>query len=370
MILPSNSIAVIAFASTILLLRLTTIRSSQAKRTIASKHANTLLVPISEVETAINQALLNAGHPAAHARIMCDTMMYAELRGNNQGIVKLIAGAINADPNAKPIKIIRENPVTAQLDGGYNSGMVVVSHAVDLCIDKAKASGIAVVGCSGYASGTGALGVWARKIASQNLVGIVMSQCNEYVAPHGSYEPIFGTNPIAIGVPTTPRSQVLDMATSAYAYFGVVTADKEGLPIPPDVAYDSQGNPTTDPAEAMRGALRVFDRSFKGSHLALMVELLAGALTGAAMTDKLAANNWGSLVIAIDPSMFGSVESFQESANTMCQRVKDAKKLPSFAEELYLPGERGDGMEERAIKDGRMRMSSTLYEQLLALAAK
>ena len=154
--------------------------------------------------------------------------------------------------------------------------MVVVHECVSTAIRKAKTSGMSIVGGSGYSSATGALGFWARQIAEQNLIGIVMSQCPEYVAPHGSYEPIFGTNPIAIGVPTKPRCQVLDMATSASAYYALVTAAAEGKSIPNDIAVDSRGNVTTDPNEALKGALLVFDRSFKGSHIALMVELLAG----------------------------------------------------------------------------------------------
>ena len=77
--------------------------------------------------------------------------------------------------------------------------MVVVSNSVDIAIEKAKKCGISIVGCSNYASATGALGMWARKIADEGLIGIVMSQTFEMVAPHGSYEPIFGTNPLAIG---------------------------------------------------------------------------------------------------------------------------------------------------------------------------
>lgn len=243
--------------------------------------------------------------------------------------------------------------------------MVVVAEAVELCVAKARASGVAVVGCSGYASPTGALGHWARSIARRGLVGLVLSQCNEYVAPHGSCEPVFGTNPIAIGLPLA-QPLVLDMATSASAFYGLVTALEEGRAIPDDVAMDSEGRPTTDPAEAMRGALRAFDRGFKGSHLALMVELLAGALTGAAMTDKLAAQNWGSLVVAIDPTMLGSLEDFRRRAEEMCARVKGARRLPGV-EEILLPGERGDREEARCLAEGALLVSSALLDRLRAL---
>lgn len=161
------------------------------------------------------------------------------------------------------------------------------------------------------------------------------------------------------------------MATSAYAYFGVVTAQTEGKPIPHDIAWDAEGRPATNPSDALKGALRSFDRGYKGSHIALMVELLAGALTGAAMENKGPSRNWGSLIIAIDPIVFGTLEEFQANANLMCERVKNAKILPDFAEgsNIWLPGERGDTVEAENLKNGTLELSNEVYEALVALAA-
>mmetsp|Transcript_17864 Transcript_17864/g.17189 ORF Transcript_17864/g.17189 Transcript_17864/m.17189 type:complete len:165 (-) Transcript_17864:1957-2451(-) len=161
------------------------------------------------------------------------------------------------------------------------------------------------------------------------------------------------------------------MATSASAWYGLVTAAEEGQAIPDDVAYDSQGQPTTDPMEALKGALRVFDRGHKGSHLALMVELLAGAFPGAAMMDKNNAQNWGSLIIAIDPAILGPIEGFQERAAEMCNRVKKAKKLPGKEnQEIFLPGERGDLLEAENLSNGYIKMSNKLYSELIKLSSK
>ena len=266
----------------------------------------------------------------------------------------------------------------------YVIGMVVVHEAVELAINKARSNGISIVGCSNYASATGALGAWASQITSHGYIGIVMSQCNEMVAPHGSYEPIFGTNPIAIGIPTLPRAQILDMATSSMAWYGLKLAEKEGTSIPSNVAYDRNGYSTTSPTEALHGALRVFDRSYKGSHLALMIELLAGAFTGAAMEDKGSSNNRGSLVIVINPDyVFGlnTLEDFRSSAMTMCDRVKNAKKIPtddasnSNSDEsggkddsIMLPGERGDLMMEENLRQGTVVMLDNVYDDLVKLA--
>jgi L-2-hydroxycarboxylate dehydrogenase (NAD+) len=325
----------------------------------------TIQIAIPALRTMISNKLLHIGYNAADATIITDTLIYAELRGNNQGLIKLVSGALLPTTSSSSIETVHETPVSARLKGNDRCGMVVVSSAVDIAIHKAKTSGIGIVGCSNYASATGALGHWAAKIAKENLIGVVMSQCNEMVAPHGSYEPIFGTNPIAIGIPTLPRPQVLDMATSASAWFGLVTAANEGESIRDDIAYDSTGHPTTDPVEAMKGALRVFDRSFKGSHLALMVELLAGAWTGAAMTDKENSKNWGSLVMAIDPNIVAPIEEFQARAAVMCDRVKNAKRLPGEEDkEIYLPGERGDRLAEERVRTGLIDISKAVYSKM------
>lgn len=82
-------------------------------------------------------------------------------------------------------------------------------------------------------------------------------------------------------------------------------------------------------------------RSYKGSHLALMVEILAGALAGGAVEDKTRSANWGNLVMAIDPGKLGnSAGQFEGRVSTLLQRVKDARKAPGV-HEIILPGERG-----------------------------
>ena len=321
--------------------------------------------------------------------ICTDVLMYAELRGNNQGVVKLISHSLRAHPEATSILVGHETSISAKVNGGQRIGMAVVSRlsdfdsvptfflitytfllssfdirGVDVAIQKAKLNNIGLVACSNYSSATGAIGYWARTIAEAGLIGIVMSQCNELMAPYGSYEPIFGTNPIAFGVPTgTGENIVFDMATSAEAYFGILLASLANTPIRADVAYDSQGNETTDANMALTGALRVFDRSHKGSGLAVMVELLAGALTGAAVENKDASANWGSLVIAINPNIFGDAELFLRNASILCKRVRSAKRLDEN-KPIYLPGERGDALERKNLARGTINISRSLYEQL------
>lgn len=155
--------------------------------------ASYINVPIDDLRNNLSQILKDQGHNSHSTNVITDTILYAELRNNNQGIVKVIAGALKPNTAAGDITTVFETPVSCQIDGNQQSGMVVVKKCTEIAIQKAKISGVCIVGCSNYSSATGALGVWAREIARNGLISIVMSQCPEMVAPCGSYEPIFGT---------------------------------------------------------------------------------------------------------------------------------------------------------------------------------
>ena len=103
---------------------------------------------------------------------------------------------------------------------------------------------------------------YAEEIAQENLIALVLSQSPEYVAPHGSNEGIFGTNPIAVAVPSADGPPlVIDVGTSAVAWYDLVEAQSARRSVGADVGYDAAGQPTTDPTAILQGgALRVFDR--------------------------------------------------------------------------------------------------------------
>jgi hypothetical protein len=191
----------------------------------------------------------------------------------------------------------------------------------------------------------------------------------EFVAPNGAIEPIFGTNPIGVGIPTADGPVVLDMATSAYSFFGLLEARTAGKKIPHGVAIDGKGNITEDPNAAIDGgAIKTFDGGYKSSNLALIVELLAGPLVGAAVQDKMSEKNWGNLVLAIDPKLLGQGE-FERRAAIVTARVKGAKKAPGV-NEILLPGERGDAFAARVAADGVIDVEPNLWRGLQELASE
>lgn len=322
-------------------------------------------VSIDELKQTAHKALLNQGYKEDEAAIVLDVLLYAQLRGNNQGIVKLIGSGMPNGATAD-IEVIKESPVSAWLDGHQHQAMVVISQAVDMAITKAGKSGVAVVGAKGINTSSGALGYYARKIAEAGLVGQIFAGSMETVAPAGSSQAVFGTNPLAVGVPGKDGPLVLDMATAAMAFFGVVEANTAGRPLPENVAYDAGGTPTTDAAKALDGALLTFDKGgYKGSGLSMMVQALTGPVMGAYFTgvgDQ--ESNWGGhLIVVFDPELFDGSESTKSGVSKLVNTTKQARKLPGV-DEILAPSERGDRLAAERLAAGEIEVEDNLWAEL------
>lgn len=320
-------------------------------------------VKVTDLKGLVRQAVLKYGYTEAEAEVIVEILLYAQLRGNNQGIVKLIGRGIPKDEQAGEIATVKETEISALLDGNHNMGMLVMKKATELAIKKARSKGFGMVGTRNTSSSTGAIGYYVKQIADVGLIGFAFSGSPPSVAHYGSYEAKYGTNPIAIGIPTEEEPIVLDMATAAMAYYGLIEAKTAGQSIPDDVAYDVEGNPTTDPAKAMEGAIRSFDRSYKGAGLAMMIEVFTGPLVGASFVGLGDRGDWGNLVYAIDPSLLVSKEDFRKNTSRLVDTIKGSKKLPGF-EEVLVPGERGNRLTQQRLDSGEIEVEDNLYQEL------
>ncbi len=325
-------------------------------------------IELKELEALTDKALKHYGYDDAETATIREMLLYAQLRGNNQGVVKLIGKGIPKDPKAGAITIEKETALSAKINGNQNQAMVVVKKALDVVLEKAKAGGIGIVGTFNTSTSSGAIGYVASEIASQGLVGLVFASSPPRVATAGSFQPIFGTNPLAVGIPAKPGPIVLDMSTAAMAFYGLVEAQTAGKSIPDDVAYDPDGSLTTDPALAIKGAIRSFDRGYKGAGLALIIEILAGPLVGAACAGVGdPGKNWGHLVLAIDPDLFGDREAFIRNVSTLIEKVKATAKLPGV-QEIFVPGERGNRQAAESRASGTIELEDNLLEELRKVA--
>jgi L-2-hydroxycarboxylate dehydrogenase (NAD+) len=327
-------------------------------------------ISIRELKELTAGAVRNYGYNENEVTIISDVLLYAQLRDNNQGVVKLIGTGIPKDSKAGEISIEKETPLSARINGNRNHAMIVVRKALDIVIEKARRNGFGIAGTFNTNTSSGAIGYFASALAKQGLIGFVFSRSPERVAVHGSYEPVFGTNPLAIGIPAEPDPVVLDMSTAAISFYGLVQADTAGIDIPPDIAYDSEGKPTTSPQQAMKGAIRSFDRSHKGSGLALIGEILAGPLVGAAFCGiGDSKGNWGHLIYAIDPDILVDRNDFIRNIGRIVEKVKATKKLPGV-KEIYVPGERGSSLAKKRLENGEIELEDNLLTELRRVAGK
>ncbi len=323
-------------------------------------------VKITELKETASKAIRCYGYSDEETQTILEVLMYAQLRGNNQGVVKLIGKGIPKREGVQPPKIVKETPVSALVDGNQTHAMIVMGYVTDLATKKAKQSGIGIAGNFNTDESTGALGYYVKRIANQGLIGIAFSSAPfQTTAPHGSSEARFCTNPIACGVPTVADPVLLDMSTSAMAYYGLVEAKTAGKQIPEGIGYDSEGNNTTDPAKIMGGALKTI-AGHKGSGLALVVQILAGALVKADSFDN-DSQNAGNLVLAIDPNIFVPSEEFKKNVSGMVAKVKSARKLEGVGE-IMAPGERGNILTRDRLNADEIEIEDNLYQELKRVA--
>lgn len=328
-------------------------------------------IKLTELKDLVNKALANQGYTREESAIMSEVLLYAQLRGNSQGVSKLIGDGIPKDPAAQTPEIIKESKVSAHIDAHQTHAMLAVNKAVDIAITKGQDIGVGIIGVRGVGTSSGALGYYARKIADAGLVGIVSSGAMEMVAVHGSSEPILGTNPIAIAVPTQNKPMVFDMTTAALTYFGAVEAATAGRKLPEGIAYDLQGNPTTNPQDVVDGgAIRSFDGTHKGSGLAVMIQALTGPLTGAYFAGIGDMNtNWGGhLIIAFNPELFSGLDDTKKGVTTLIEKIRATRRLDDNTE-IFVPGERGDRKTNIVLQSGEIEVEDNLLEGLRKAAA-
>lgn len=318
-----------------------------------------------------------AGVPADEATIVADLLVDSNLAGHDShGILRLpqYLGMIRDGailPGA-PARVIRETPATAVLDGGWGFGQVVARGAMDLTARKARTSAVGAVAvrCCNH---IGRLGAYAALPCEAGMVGLLLVNGHggdQGVAPYGGIARRLGTNPFAVAVPSAGGPPVvLDVTTSIVAGGKIRLARARGESVPEGCLIDANGNPTTDPNvyyDPPRGALLPFG-GHKGYGLSMMIDLLAGTLSGAGASAPDAPRSGNALLaVAIDIERFAPVETFREEVRQFIAYLKTSSKAPGVAE-ILAPGERAFRERERRLREG-IEVEDQTWEQVLDAA--
>jgi LDH2 family malate/lactate/ureidoglycolate dehydrogenase len=318
---------------------------------------------VNQLKTICFVILERMGVPEDEAEIVTDALLKANLRGvDSHGISCLIPYVNKVEkrtiiPGA-PFTIVRETSSTALVDGGFGFGQVMAVKAMKLAIDKARSSGLG--GIAVYNTNHVGMPAYYVMIAIENqMIGFATLNTSPLVAPWGGKIPLLGTNPIAIGIPSRQKFPlILDMATSAIAHLKVGLAAKKRERIPVGCAIDKNGEPTTDPVAVLEGGALLPFGGPKGYGIALMVDILSGALSGMACGKAVQSmyplegkSNSGQFYLAINIDDFTPLQDFKAKVDDLCSSIKSCPPAPGFSEVL-IPGEIEYRTEQKRLHEG------------------
>ena len=322
---------------------------------------------IEQARGLVRRAMQSIGHDGEDARLIADHLIDCELRGVTYGglarAISIAERIAATGVSRHPIRVVKDTPVSAAIDGGDRIGYVVAHQATGLAIDKASAGGIAIVGaCNTWY--TGMLSYYAEMAAARGLVSIIASNASPWVAPHGATEGRFGTNPICVGFPSVDEPVIWDIGTSAIMHAEVKLADRLGQQLRDGVAFDAAGQPTTDPMAALDGAFAAWG-GHKGSGLGLVVQLF-GVLAGSpALPPELA--GFGIVMIAVRPDLLSSPDEFAQRVSAYANSVRGARPVAG-GPPVRMPFDRSRAERKRRMTENEIDVSDAVCSRLVEIA--
>lgn len=333
---------------------------------------STTTIAAADLEALIARAMEACNTSTANARSVARCLTQAEIDGQKgHGLSRVASYSAQArsgkvDGRAVPeLRQTRPGSLLVDVKNGF------AFPAFDLALarlpEMARATGIAAAGVT-RSHHAGVVGHHVEKLAEQGLVALAFGNTPKAMTAWGGHQPLYGTNPIAFAVPHRGHPPiVVDMALSQVARGKILTAAHKGEAIPEGWAVDESGTPTTDAKAALKGSLQPIGGA-KGAALALMVEVLAVALTGAKFGFEAssffdadgAPPGVGQFLIAIDPAAFGGADVFNDRMATFAAMIEgdgDAR----------LPGTRRIALRETAAREG-VTVDTKLLDDVRATA--
>ena len=358
---------------------------------------DSVLVDAKRLEQFVVTVFTTLGLTEGNARDAAEVLVKSDIYGiESHGaprlanyVSRLKNGAVQANPE---VVIVHELPSTALVDGANGLGMIAGRRAMEVAIRKAQTTGAGFVSVRN-SSHFGIAGFYARMALEHDMIGFSMTNVGAggNTPPTGGRTGFFGTNPIAVAAPTkTPPAFVMDFATTVVAVGKLQIATRRNHDVPLGWIIDGDGNPTTKPDARARGGyilplggLRETS-GHKGYGLMLLVDILTGILSGAAVgatASKLTTEgtrgelgrpagsgaNTGHFFGALRIDGFRSVEEFKEEMDEMFRVIRNSEKLPGL-ERIYVHGELEWEAERDRLANG-IPLDLPTYQSLESISA-
>ena len=341
--------------------------------------AQETLVQATNLKSYVKSICTNLGLPEADAQVMADTLVEADLRNvHTHGVNaltgyarRLQGGGANPKPN---VRVVKEGNGFAVVDGDAGMGQVVAHFAMQTAIERARANGLGAVAARN-SSHFGAAAYYAAMALQHDMIGFATTSAGNRIAPIGGKTPVVGNNPSAWAIPAGKEQPILlDMAQSVVAAGKLGMAARKGERIPFGWALDKEGKPTDDPRAGSAGLLVPIGGP-KGFGLAVVMDVLAGALSGAALGRDLARTHQpnapsriGHFFMAIDVGQFEEIATFKARIDTMIRGIKDSDPAEG-PKEMFLPGEMEWNAKHERLTRG-VPLLSSIVDDLEKLASE
>ncbi|NUQ63794.1 MAG: Ldh family oxidoreductase [Pirellulales bacterium] len=307
--------------------------------------------PVDDVNRLVRALAAAAGVPPDDASVLADALVDADVHGaSTHGVSRLNIylrriqkGLI--DPAAE-LHVESRRPAVLVVDARNGLGQVQAVKTLERLLLLAREYGIAAATVR-RSQHFGALSYYSNRAAREGMILLAMTNCEPAMSPEGGCEAFFGTNPIAASFPTGKGFPVkIDLATSIIARGNIIAANKAGRPIPEGWALDPEGRPTTDAAAALAGTVLTM-AGHKGFALAMLVELFAGVLSGAAIGNEVGSmykhmdrpQDVGHYFCLVDIAAFMDPGEFRRRIDATIDAIKACRRRPD-AHEILVPGER------------------------------
>ncbi len=335
---------------------------------------SSIAIPAADLERLMAAALRRSGATAAMARATAHALAAAELEGiasHGASRIPQYCGHLKngrATGSAVPT-IMRDSKGACLVDAGQGLAFEACAVAVGEAIRRAHEFGVAWVAVTN-SNHFGVAAYHLEAVAQAGMVGLAFGNSPAAMPAWGGKRPLLGTNPIAATFPRRKADALMiDLSLSAVARGKIMVAARDGKPIPEGWAIDKQGNPTTDARAALEGSMLPAG-GVKGAMLALTVELLVCALSGAAygfesdsfFTEEGRPTRIGQAFLVVNPGALGGNELFFE-------RVEALVSAMTGEPGVRLPGERRRANRERAERDG-VHLPAELMDKIRALAGE
>lgn len=339
-----------------------------------------------ELEAAVAACVQKVGASSEHAALVADVLVAADCRGiPSHGVnrAEMYCGELKAgliDPGAQP-RILTETSSTANIDGQNGLGAVTSKFAMEICMKKAKDTGIGFVVCH-RSNHFGIAGYWPELALKQGLIAFAFTNTSPFLIPTRAVNRAGGTNPISFYCPAAAGDSFqLDMATTTVPVGKVEVCHRKGQEIPAGWGVDKAGVSTTDPAKVMTaGGLTPVGgmeetAGYKGYGLNMMVEILCAVLSGCDKvgpdvplwkTDRGVPVDYGHCFICIDPEKFLPSGKFQANLAAYLARMRGL--VPSNPDlSVLVPGD-PEKAEEVSAKERGVRLNQQVAAGVRNLA--